>query len=372
VVVEATALPDRSTKAVSQARWRYISSVDWMPEGTGLVVTGKPRSSPEEERGQIWYVPFPEGEAQKITNDANNYYRLTLTADARTALVLQSDFASNVWVAPAGDFARVRQITNSNSEINEVCWTADGRIIYSGRTTGRQLDLWVMNADGTGNRQLTFSNDLHEYAPGLSPDGRQVVFMTNRENLRTIWRMGVEGGAAKELVRNVDNRADPHVSPDSQWVYYNSRDETGNTAFWKVPFDGGQPVKVREQTACRLSPDGKWFLCVHRDPVPDAAPKLLVVPSAGGDPVRTFDPPKDATVMPLYWSPDGQAFDFIAERDGIANVWRLPFAGGREQKLTDWPTAAPLYSFTWSRDGRTLALTRDMQKNDLVLIQNFR
>lgn len=233
-----------------------------------------------------------------------------------------------------------------------------------------KADLWVTNPDGTGTRQLTFTADRSEFQPSLSPDGRQLVFMTKQAGLFSLWRMNVDGGGAKELVRNIDRNAGPQVSPDAQWVFYNTLDETGNSAYWKVPFEGGAPVKLRGKGYCLVSPDGKWLGCHYREPVFDAPAKLLVIPATGGDPVRTLDLPRGLTK--IHWSPGGQGFDFIADRDGIANVWRLSLAGDREQKLTDWQIQASLYDFAWSRDNKQLAVTRDMPKSEIILIQNFR
>ena len=98
--------------------------------------------------------------------------------------------------------------------------------------------------------------------------------------------------------------------------------------------------------------------------------KILVVPASGGDPVRTIDWPQNTNTVD--WSPDGQAFDYIAERDGMTNVYRMPLAGGKEQKLTDWQTAVEVWDFAWSRDARTLAVTRDNENHELILIENFR
>src|SRR5262249_51363882 len=151
-----------SAVTTSTTRWQVVSSMEWLPESNGVIVIGKPRSAPIEDRAQVWYVPFPSGEPQKITNDANNYWGLTLTADGRTALVGQSTVSSNIWVVPGADFARNRQVTNSNTEIGELCWTPNGQIVYSSAASGRYMDIWVMNSDGGGNRQLTFTPDRHE------------------------------------------------------------------------------------------------------------------------------------------------------------------------------------------------------------------
>lgn len=370
-IIEGLTVADRSTVSISSTRWQNINSMKWLPEGNGLVVTGKPRSAPIEHRPQIWFVPFPEGELQKVTNDPNNYWGLTLTADARTALVGQTEISSNIWVATANDLTRPRQITNSTTEISETCWTPNGQIIYSSAaTTARFLDLWIMNADGSGNRQLTFTADRHEHQPSLSPDGRHIVFMMFHSGLRSIWRMNMDGGDAQELVRNVSIWALPRFSADSQWIYYNSRDENGNPSFWKVSFAGGSPVKVREKTPCWLSPDSKLYACSYREPRANAFLKLELVSAATGETVRTLEWPKGTEVV--FWSPDGQAVDYIAERDGISNIWRLTLANGKERKLTDFQTPAQLYHFAWSRDARQLSITRDTNSEQLVLIQNFR
>ena len=369
--IEAVLVSDRSPVSTSATRWHYISSMAWLPEGTGLVVTGKPRSAPADHRSQLWFVPFPEGEPEKVTNDPNHYWGLTLTADARTALVGQTEISSNVWTVPGDNPARARQITNSNTEISETCWLPEGKIVYSSAaTTGRYLDLWVMNADGSGSRQLTFTADRHERQPSVSRDGEQIVFTTFESGLRSIWKMNVDGGDAKELVRNVSIFAYPEFSPDAQWIYYNSRDENGNPTFWKVSTDGGAPEKVREKTPCRPSPDGKMFACSYREPQVNAFLKLALVSAESGETVRMLDWPKGADTV--IWSPDGRAVDYIAERDGLTNVWRMTLANGRERKLTDFETPAALFHFAWSNDGRQLSITRDTNSDHLVLIENFR
>ncbi|HVF29659.1 MAG TPA: hypothetical protein VNA22_01765 [Pyrinomonadaceae bacterium] len=369
-VLEATGTTDGSTRLSSPVRWRYISAIAWLPEGTGLVATGKTRSAPAEDRSQIWYVPFPGGEPQKITNDANNYVGVTLTADARMALVTQFDVSSNVWVATAaGSFSNARQITNSNSEMDQICWTPEGQIVYA--AGGRYSDLWIMKSDGTGSRQLTFTTDRHETQPSLSPDGRHIVYLTTTQNgLRGISRIGIDGSGTRELVNNVDQRPDPQVSPDSRWVFYNTRDDTGQWAFWKVPFDGGEPEKVRDKMPCRLSPDGTRFLCFYQDPVPDTPPKAMIYLATGGNPQYSFPWPKG--VNALFWAPDGEAIDFVAERGGIANIWRMGLDGSGEKKITDFQTHAPVWAFAFSRDAKQLAITRDTQTNHLILIQGFR
>ena len=69
----------------------------------------------------------------------------------------------------------------------------DGRIIYASHASGN-LDIWVMNQDGSGQKQLTVEahSDLQ---PAVSPDGRQVTFISNRAGAFNVWRMNPDGGS---------------------------------------------------------------------------------------------------------------------------------------------------------------------------------
>ena len=103
---------------------------------------------------------------------------------------------------------------------------------------------------------------------------------------------------------------------------------------------------------------------------PDALQKLLVVSTESGEVSHTSDWPEGTNAV--FWSPDGKSIDYMAEREGQMNIWRLPLTSGKEQKLTDWQTPAAIWYLAWSHDRRQLAVTRDTRRNQLILIQNFR
>lgn len=227
-----------------------------------------------------------------------------------------------------------------------------------------------MNADGSGNRQLTFTGDRQERQPSVSPDGQHIVFLMYYSGLSSIWRMGINGGGAKELVRNIAPFAEPVFSQDSQWVYYNAPDERTTRSFWKVSFEGGQPVKVRDNHLCRMSRDGKLLACSYIEAVAEADTKLVIVNAADGDVVQTLKWPGDTNAV--YWSPDAQGLDYIANREGVPNIYRLTLATGKEQRLTDWQVQSPLWHFAWSADGKQLAVVRDTHTTELLLIENFK
>jgi Tol biopolymer transport system component/predicted Ser/Thr protein kinase len=368
--VEGVSPADGSARPISAARWRNISSIEWMPDGGGLLLAGRDRASLPSTPEQIWFVPAGGGAPRRVTNDTNYYVVLSITADARTLLAGTHGESGQIWVAPGGDPARARQITSAAGDMPRgLSWTPDGRIVYDSQASGN-MDIWAMNADGTAPRQLTF-DQLSDMFPAATPDGRYVVFLTNRSVGWSIWRMNPDGSDARELARNV-NQEPPLPSPDSRWVFYKDNDEAGKLALWKIPIDGGEPALVldKDLRSPAVSPGGKLLAGFYQEPESNAPLKLFVAPLEGDAPARTLDLPKEAN-GPVVWSPDGQALEYLITTAGVDNIWRQPLAGGKPTQLTRW-TSDVVSNFAWSRDGKQLAVVRTATATDILLMQNPR
>ncbi len=125
----------------------------WLSDGSGLIMTASERVG----AFQLWHLSYPGGEARRITNDANSYRSLSLTADTNTLVTVQAERLSSIWTVALtdGQAQRARQITPGkfDGELG-LAWTLDGRIIYQS-AAGSNEDLWIMQADGTDKKQLT-------------------------------------------------------------------------------------------------------------------------------------------------------------------------------------------------------------------------
>lgn len=134
----------------------------------------------------LWFVSYPDGAARKITNDLHDYDGVSVTADGKTIAAVQTQEALSISVTSRSDGDKGGATISSGSEIlaevgsarERVSWTPDNRIVYSSRAGGN-WDLWTMNADGSGQKQLTFDshNDLY---PSVSSDGRYIFFASDR------------------------------------------------------------------------------------------------------------------------------------------------------------------------------------------------
>ena len=357
---------DGAVQPLTPQRWGWVSQVAWLSDGSGLAVV----AGEQIIKTQLWRLSYPSGEARQITSDLNWYNDVSLTRDSRTLVTVQSNRTSNLWVAPGGDAGRARQVTSGTSDSSlGLSWTPDGKIVYQSDATGKS-ELWVMNADGSDRRQLTHEGS--NYRPSISPAGRHIVFHSVRGGQTNIWRMDLDGGNLKQLTNGKTN-VFPDLSPDGRWVVYASSDSgESHPTLWKVPVDGGEPVRLTDVTTNMpaVSPDGKHIASFYWDERASPTQGVMVIPFAGGQPVKRFNIVPDAiNGFALRWSPDGRALLYLD--DQLSNIWSHPLDGGKPVQLTNFQ-GDRIFNFAWSPDGQWLALARGRVIDDAVLISDLR
>ncbi len=183
-----------------------------------------------------------------------------------------------------------------------------------------------------------------------------------------IWRMDIDGGNPKQLTDRTD--FGPRVSPDSQWIAYISVADRGT--IWKVSINGGQPLQLSDKPTDSpvFSPDEKEITCFYQEE-PNSPYKIAIVPSEGGQPIKTFALANGFSFGNLRWTTDGRAIVYILKSNGVSNLWVQPVDGSLPKQLTNF-TSDLIFWFDFSRDGKQLALSRGTQTSDVVLISDFK
>ena len=83
--------------------------------------------------------------------------------------------------------------------IRDISWAPDGhQLAFTAAVGNKGRDIYVINVDGTGKRQLT-EHPAHDRAPAWSPDGQQIAFYSHRDGRDGVWLMDVDGGHLKRL-----------------------------------------------------------------------------------------------------------------------------------------------------------------------------
>lgn len=354
---------------IGSEKWASVGRVLWLPDASGLIMTAQPESS--SVGTQVWLLPYPSGEARRITNDLNGYgeVSLGLTSDSSTIATLQQVISSSVWTTrPNEDANQARQILQTNLP-DTIAWTPDGKIVYASRT-GETWDLWTANKDGSEPKQTT-ADAFIDQQPSVSGDGRYIVFQSNRSGNRNLWRVDIDGSNPKQLTEGVSEDSAPVCSPDGRFVVFMSG-RSGKPAIWKVGIDGGPAIQLTDRASQlpSISPDGKLIAYFYYDEQANNQPKLSVIPFEGGAAVKTIDLSRTVQPVAFAWMPDGRAVAYLASDSGNFNVWSQPIDGTTPKQLTNFKSDL-ISNFAISRDG-TIAAYRVSATRDIVLIKDFR
>ena len=332
-------------------------------------MTAQPESS--SVGTQIWLLPYPGGDARRITNDLNGYgeVSLGLTADTGTIATIQQTILSGIWItAPNEDHSQAQQIVKTNLP-ETVAWTPDGKVVYAIRI-GENWDIWIANGDGSETRQLT-SDAFIDQQPSVCGNGSHIVFQSNRSHSRNLWRMDLDGGNPKQLTEGNYVDAAPVCSPDGRSVVFMSG-RSGTSAIWKVGIDGGAPVQLtnRPSELPIISPDGKTIAYFYKDEQSKDQPRLSIIPFEGGAPLKTIDLRRSVQPVAFAWMPDGRSIAYLDNASGILNVWSQPLDGSQPKQLTNFKSEF-ITSFSIAADGE-IAAYRVSATRDVVLIKDFR
>ena len=367
-------------KTIAPQKWKSLGRIAWLSDGSGLVVIAGENSNTSWSGtdAQIWHIAYPEGSARKITNDLNGYTHssLGLTSDSGSIVTTQEDTSARIWTVPldtsfSSDAAK--QITSGKFDGRHgLSWSPDGRIVFITKV-GDDEDVWIMNHDGTGRRQLT-DDAAAEDRTVVSPDGRYIYFGSTRSGTQQIWRMDADGSNSVQLTRGEAINVEPSVSPDGKWIVFSAW-KSGPSLLWKMPAEGGEPIRLTDNAAARavFSPDGKFISCVFFDAEQSGQWRLAIIPSDGGKPTRLLDLSVQTvnTLGGVWWTPDSRALVYVDTHKGVSNVWRLPLDNGKAVQLTNFDSGQ-IFNLALSHDGRQLALARGGISGDVVRISNLR
>lgn len=359
---------DGAVRQLSKERWRWIGQMAWLADSSALMMVGS--ESPSTPY-QIWQISFADGKVNKVTNDANFYNRLSMSADGRAIIALQRRQATNMWAVSRDDPQNPKQLTfGTGGYRGRVFWMPGDKIVFDSEA-GNATSISVMNADGSNSKQL-LGDQTGQGVVGYvtaSPDGRYILYFSDISGSRQIWRMNMDGSNPIQLT-DVEGADHPDCSPDGRWVIF-TKYEKGWSSLWRVSIDGGEAVRLTDGFTSfpTVSPDGKVIACLYSEPG-ESAWRIAILPFAGGPPTKILTTHVESPTV-LRWLPDGRSLSYSENLLGSSKIWIQALEGGEPKPFVEFENDR-IFGFDWSGDGKRLICVRGIWASNAVLMKDFR
>ena len=289
---------------------------------------------------------------------------LLLSACAKTELPVNVAETLSPTALPTESPASTADLSDSQIDITSL----SGKILFSA-----EGDIFVINADGTGRTQIT-DHPAEDFDPVWSPDGTKIAFRTHRDGDEEVYIMNVDGSAQRNL-SNAPNHGDysPAWSPNGEWIAFMS-DRAGNNNIWVIRPDGSDLRQVTDIPGISeyptWSPDSGRiaFHCTfgRRLSTGSGDFEICLVNFDGTELIQLTDTP-GSNKLPA-WSPDGTRLAFESDREGWptlpdyeplgydpgdfgdSEIYLMNIDGSGQINLTNNPREGDIFP-AWSRDG---------------------
>jgi Tol biopolymer transport system component len=274
---------------------------------------------------------FVDALGQQINVGLDFTYDFNLVAPGNHPVTLLN-VASNCLVSgPNPGTGTVAVGQTATVTFNVSCAPTSRPILFESTRTGNE-DIFVMEADGGRVTNLTAGTDpggARDRDPAWSPDGRQIVFRSTRDDgHENLWLME-SGGEDPRRITNTDAPEEhPEFSRNGDYVAFDSDDDDGSTEIYRVHVDTGAITQLTDAQGDSERPqyspvadlivfasdrDGDW--------------DIYTMPAGGGIATNLtlgsiFDETDPA------WSPDGSTIVFSTPADGDGELWTMSSTGG--------------------------------------------
>jgi Tol biopolymer transport system component/DNA-binding winged helix-turn-helix (wHTH) protein len=333
---------------------------DWGPafstDSQMAFVRGNGAGFPEE----VYVMALSGGAPRQLTNERAAIMGPPTWSKDGTSIIFSSTKGGDpaLWAIPASGGAATRLEGTGTATWHPAVARENGQIVA--QKILRSSGLYRLASEGEPGKNtptvVTATNGRNE-GPRLSPDGRRLVFMSDRSGNMEIWVSNSDGSAPVQLT-NLHECGTPRWSPDGLWIAFDSTSGGGAPAVWVISSTGGAPRALVKDQFENLVPswshDGKWLYFSSPRSGKD---QVWKVPADGGTPVQVTHDGGFAALESI----DGVTLYFAKSRYDNPEIWQMPASGGVETPLSG--ALRPRSWAAWSPTNRGIFFAPNEESN---------
>jgi len=273
-------------------------------------------------------------------------------------------------------------LTRGEGRDRQPVYSPDGRrVVFSSNRAGN-LDLWTLDLDDGNYRQLT-DDAAQDWDPCFTPDGEEIVWSSDRSGHLEIWIASADGSNSRQLSQDGVDAENPSVTGNDEWVVYWSANPE-KQGMWKIRRDGSDATKLLSGSIlfAETSPDGRYaaYLSIETSELRnvirfvdieygDEVPFRIEVPTPMGAQNMLFGRPR--------WLPDGSGIAYVGiDEQNRTGIYAQDFVPGSDTSATRRPLAGfsselTTESFGISPDGRRIMLAVMEESARLMLAEGI-
>jgi Tol biopolymer transport system component len=252
------------------------------PDGESLIYNGK---EADDSSYHVYTIRIDGSNRKRINNlgdDACSFFhpdgKEIVWTSTRDNLDLPKGNWSLVEDYPQGaelylsdlDGGNIRRLTDNKYYDAEVGFSPDGKHLLFARQIDGAIDLWLADADGSNQRQITFTPDLQEGGSQFLPDGKTILFRAwkkSEQDLENkdmhIYTVNSDGTGLRQITTESGTHWAPYPAPDGIHAVYVKVLPPHNYEIFLLNLQTGEEKRLTYNSAFdgfpSVSPDGKYI-----------------------------------------------------------------------------------------------------------------